>query len=60
MMIHLSSILAGISVFISVLSSSLIVKNSNLSITWKIVVSSVLTVVLFLTINGILSFIFLD
>ncbi|KIX90421.1 hypothetical protein TP70_07650 [Staphylococcus microti] len=60
MMIHLSSILAGISVFISVLSSSLIVKNSNLSIAWKIVVSSVLTVVLFLTINGILSFIFLD
>ena len=56
--LNLDSVLLGVSIFISVFLSSLIIKNSNANTSLKGILVSVFSLILFIIIYGVLKLLF--
>ena len=56
--LNLDSVLLGVSIFISVFLSSLIIKNSNANTSLKVIPVSVFSLILFIIIYGVLKLLF--
>ena len=56
--LNLDSVLRGVSIFISVFLSSLIIKNSNANTSLKVILVSVFSLILFIIIYGVLKLLF--
>ena len=56
--LNLDSVLLGVSIFISVFLSSLIIKNSNVNTSLKVILVSVFSLILFIIIYGVLKLLF--
>ena len=56
--LNLDSALLGVSIFISVFLSSLIIKNSNANTSLKVILVSVFSLILFIIIYGVLKLLF--
>ncbi len=57
--LNLDSALLGVSIFISVFLSSLIIKNSNANTSLKVILVSVFSLILFIIIYGVLKLVVL-
>ncbi len=56
--LNLDSVLLGVSIFISVFFSSLIIKKSNANASLKVILVSVFSLILFIIIYGVLKLLF--